>query len=184
MATPQDLALKQQAYRDYRVTTHWPARNVKLFPALGEEYFADSDATTSADASTDAGAGQRDGAGDGTAAANGSLANGMHHSTADSAAGAANGDGPAAISGVDVSATDGSLGSSGERAAGSSAADPHQQAREYWGKRFADGSVHKMLVSIRTRGAVEDRLLLQLAGMEEYGAEEVVTTQPLLEVVC
>ena len=31
-ATEEDLRLKVEAWNDYRVTTHWPARNVHLFP--------------------------------------------------------------------------------------------------------------------------------------------------------
>lgn len=31
-AREEDLRLKAQAWEEYRVTTHWPARNVHLFP--------------------------------------------------------------------------------------------------------------------------------------------------------
>ena len=31
-AREEDLRLKSQAWEEYRVTTHWPARNVHLFP--------------------------------------------------------------------------------------------------------------------------------------------------------
>lgn len=31
-AREEDLCLKAQAWEEYRVTTHWPARNVHLFP--------------------------------------------------------------------------------------------------------------------------------------------------------
>ena len=31
-AREEDLRLKAEAWEDYRVTTHWPARNVHLFP--------------------------------------------------------------------------------------------------------------------------------------------------------
>ena len=34
-ATPEDLELKRTAYEDFRVTTHWPAYNVALFPEGG-----------------------------------------------------------------------------------------------------------------------------------------------------
>ena len=34
-ATPKDLELKRTAYEDFRVTTHWPAYNVALFPEGG-----------------------------------------------------------------------------------------------------------------------------------------------------
>ena len=34
-ATPDDLILKRTAYEDFRVTTHWPAYNVALFPEGG-----------------------------------------------------------------------------------------------------------------------------------------------------
>lgn len=31
-AREEDLRLKAEAWEEYRVTTHWPARNVHLFP--------------------------------------------------------------------------------------------------------------------------------------------------------
>ena len=31
-AKPDDLRLKAEAWDEYRVTTHWPARNIALFP--------------------------------------------------------------------------------------------------------------------------------------------------------
>ena len=31
-AREEDICLKAQAWEEYRVTTHWPARNVHLFP--------------------------------------------------------------------------------------------------------------------------------------------------------
>lgn len=31
-ALEEDLRLKAEAWNEYRVTTHWPARNVHLFP--------------------------------------------------------------------------------------------------------------------------------------------------------
>ena len=34
-ATAEDLDLKRIAYEQYRVTTHWPAYNVALFPEGG-----------------------------------------------------------------------------------------------------------------------------------------------------
>lgn len=45
LATEKDLALKREAYRDRRVTTHWPAMNVKLFPKEGNSYYGASGAT-------------------------------------------------------------------------------------------------------------------------------------------
>lgn len=39
LATEKDLALKQEAYNDRRVTTHWPAMNVRLFPKEGHSYY-------------------------------------------------------------------------------------------------------------------------------------------------
>ncbi|KAK9807834.1 hypothetical protein WJX72_010581 [[Myrmecia] bisecta] len=39
LATPRDLELKRLAWDEYRVTTHWPAMNIKLFPTLGEDYY-------------------------------------------------------------------------------------------------------------------------------------------------
>lgn len=39
LATERDLALKREAYNDRRVTTHWPAMNVKLFPKEGNSYY-------------------------------------------------------------------------------------------------------------------------------------------------
>ena len=39
LATEKDLALKREAYNDRRVTTHWPAMNVKLFPKEGNSYY-------------------------------------------------------------------------------------------------------------------------------------------------
>ena len=39
LATEQDLALKREAYIDRRLTTHWPAMNVKLFPKEGNSYY-------------------------------------------------------------------------------------------------------------------------------------------------
>ena len=44
LATEKDLALKREAYRDRRVTTHWPAMNVKLFPTEGNSYYGASGA--------------------------------------------------------------------------------------------------------------------------------------------
>ena len=41
LATEKDLALKRQAYNDRRVTTHWPAMNVKLFPKEGNSYYGE-----------------------------------------------------------------------------------------------------------------------------------------------
>lgn len=35
LATQQDLDRKQTAWQEYRVTTHWPAQNVSLFPDSG-----------------------------------------------------------------------------------------------------------------------------------------------------
>ena len=43
LATEKDLALKWEAYLDRRVTTHWPAMNVKLFPKEGNSYYGASD---------------------------------------------------------------------------------------------------------------------------------------------
>lgn len=39
LATEQDLDVKRTAWRDFRVTTHWPAQQVSLFPegGTGEE---------------------------------------------------------------------------------------------------------------------------------------------------
>jgi len=39
LATEKDLALKREAYNDRRVTTHWPAMNVTLFPKEGNSYY-------------------------------------------------------------------------------------------------------------------------------------------------
>ena len=44
LATATDLALKKEAYNDRRVTTHWPAMNVKLFPKEGNSYYGASGA--------------------------------------------------------------------------------------------------------------------------------------------
>ncbi len=44
LATEKDLALKREAYNDRRVTTHWPAMNVKLFPKEGNSYYRASGA--------------------------------------------------------------------------------------------------------------------------------------------
>ena len=35
LATPGDLMTKREAWDDYRVTTHWPAQHVSLFPEGG-----------------------------------------------------------------------------------------------------------------------------------------------------
>lgn len=39
LATEKDLALKREAYNERRVTTHWPAMNVALFPREGNSYY-------------------------------------------------------------------------------------------------------------------------------------------------
>ena len=44
LATDKDLALKREAYNDRRVTTHWPAMNVKLFPLEGNSYYGEAGA--------------------------------------------------------------------------------------------------------------------------------------------
>lgn len=44
LATEKDLALKREAYNNRRVTTHWPAMNVKLFPKEGNSYYGASGA--------------------------------------------------------------------------------------------------------------------------------------------
>ncbi|KAK9837297.1 hypothetical protein WJX81_004709 [Elliptochloris bilobata] len=39
LATPADLARKREAWDGYRITTHWPACNVEVFPDDGESYY-------------------------------------------------------------------------------------------------------------------------------------------------
>ncbi|KAK9828670.1 hypothetical protein WJX72_001442 [[Myrmecia] bisecta] len=39
LASPHDMQLKQQAWDDYLVTTHWPAMNVTVFPRKGSDYY-------------------------------------------------------------------------------------------------------------------------------------------------
>ena len=38
LATAKDLAKKVKAFEEYRVTTHWPAQNVSLFPKKPRDY--------------------------------------------------------------------------------------------------------------------------------------------------
>jgi hypothetical protein len=42
LASERDLQLKQQAWDDFLVTTHWPSNNVTVFPGLGKSatYYA------------------------------------------------------------------------------------------------------------------------------------------------
>ena len=35
LATPGDLARKREAWDAFRITTHWPATNVEVFPDNG-----------------------------------------------------------------------------------------------------------------------------------------------------
>lgn len=51
LAAEQDLRLKQQAWDEHLITTHWPAHNVTVFPALGKSYYK----TTPGKADTEAG---------------------------------------------------------------------------------------------------------------------------------
>lgn len=39
LATTADLQLKKQAWDEHRMTTHWPANNVHIFPKIGPGYF-------------------------------------------------------------------------------------------------------------------------------------------------
>lgn len=46
LATDKDLQLKQQAWDDFLLTTHWPSHNVRAFPGLGKSatYYASAGA--------------------------------------------------------------------------------------------------------------------------------------------
>jgi hypothetical protein len=193
LATERDLQLKQQAWDNFLITTHWPSHNVTVFPGLGnsESYYA-----ANADAAADQADEQQQGteqllggaapADDETAGAADPSSTTSDHQGAveqrhqeiadDTAVDAA----AAGISSVVLGTTSGAEASEGD--VQQQQQEPQEKKLSYWESRAADGNVKALLAPLRTRHRADDAVVRKLAGVEPYEASEVWRKQPLVDV--
>jgi hypothetical protein len=194
LATERDLQLKQQAWDNFLITTHWPSHNVTVFPGLGnsESYYA-----ANADAASDQADEQQHGAEQGAADGQAAEAAGMSRTVADQQ-GAAE---PRSGENADDTAVDAAAAGIASIVLGSTSAaeapegDAQQQKQQlqqqqqqdhkklsHWEARAADGDVKALLAPLRTRHRVDDAAVRNLAGVEPYEPSEVWRKQPLVDV--
>ncbi|KAF6262035.1 hypothetical protein COO60DRAFT_687595 [Scenedesmus sp. NREL 46B-D3] len=152
LATDCDLQLKQQAWEQFLVTTHWPSHNVTVLPGLGSSasfYAADSHMPDQQETGTE----QLSGCGD---AADRPSADGRSAGSTSS---------PVEVPDADAAQQQ----------------QQQQQQQGYWDARAADGSAQALLASLRTRHRVEDASVRKLAGVQPYQPTEVWRKQPLVD---